>query len=343
MLFDGSVGKRRYPSGSGGVGRIWLHMVKHPMVPATRRDRLYKNLRECWQLHIFLLAATAYILIFKYYTMFGVQIAFKNYSSARGIWGSPWVGLKHFRTFFKSYYFGRVMTNTLRISIYSLVVGFPLPVLFALLLNVLRNLKIKKFVQTVTYIPYFISTVVLVGMIRQFLNPVVGIYGALYRTLGLGMYPSDLLASGNAFLHIFIWTGVWQSLGWNSIIYVAALSGVSPELHEAAMIDGANRWQRIWSVDFPAILPTIAILLILRCGSIISVGFEKVYLMQNGMNLQFSEVIATYIYKEGLSKGVRGFSYGSAIGFFEAVINFIMLVTVNMITRKISDDSASLW
>ena len=302
-----------------------------------------KGFKRCWQLHLFMLLGVIYILTFAYYPMFGVQIAFKDYNPILGVWGSEWVGLKHFTKFFTSPHFERTITNTLSISLYSILMGFPLPVVFALLLNVMRNMRLKKFIQTITYIPHFISTVVLVGMIFQLLSPVSGLYGSFYKLLGGEGYPMDILGQKNAFIHLYVWSGIWQEMGWGSIIYLAALSGVSPELHEAATIDGASRLQRIWHVDLPAILPTVAIMLIMRSGSVMSVGFEKTYLMQNSVNLSASEVISTFVYKQGLGKGTRGFSYGSAIGLFNSVVNFVMLILVNTITKKLSGDTASLW
>lgn len=309
-------------------------------------SRFLKNLdifKRQWQLHLFILLPVIYTLIFNYYPMFGAQIAFKNFNAIDGIWGSPFVGLDHFKTFFKSYQFKRVMTNTLRISTYSLAVGFPLPILFALLLNTMKNLRYKRVVQTITYMPHFISTVVMVGMITQLFNPIQGLYGTIYRLLVGGGYPKNILASANAFTHIYVWSDRWQHLGWNSIIYVAALSGVDPNLHEAAEIDGASRWKRVLHIDLPSILPTIAILLILRVGSLVGVGFEKTFLLQNDLNLSKSEVISTYVYKVGIAAGGGNYSYASAIGLFNSVINFILLITVNAIARKLSDDNASLW
>lgn len=299
--------------------------------------------KKKWQLHLFMLLPVIYILIFAYYPMFGVQIAFKDFNPGKGIWGSPWVGFKHFVTFFKSFQFKRVITNTLRISLYSLIIGFPLPILFALFLNVLHNLKFKKFVQTVTYIPHFISTVVIVGMLVQLLNPVTGVYGNIYRLIyGFG-YPKNIMAMPTAFTHLYVWSGIWQNLGWNSIIYVAALTNISMELHESAEIDGASRWQRVLHIDLPGILPTIAILLIMRTGSIMSVGFEKAYLMQNDLNLMRSEVISTYVYKVGIAAGSGNYSFASAVGLFNSLINCSLLVLVNAIVRKLSDNSTSLW
>jgi len=299
--------------------------------------------RQRWQLHLFMLIPVIEIVIFAYAPMFGIQIAFKTYQPGLGVWGSPWVGFEQFQTFFSSYQFERVITNTLRLSVYSLLVGFPLPILLALLLNTLRNLRYKKLVQTVTYIPHFISTVVMVGILVQFLNPISGVYGNIYRLLVGAGYPPSLMQNPTAFTHLYVWSGIWQHLGWNSIIYVAALSGVDPQLHESAQIDGASRWKRVLTIDLPAILPTIGVLLIMNAGSLMSVGFEKTYLMQNSLNLMQSEVISTYVYKVGLTSGVGNFSYATAIGLFNSVINCALLVIVNSLSRRFSEDHTSLW
>lgn len=295
-----------------------------------------------WQLYAFFLLPLLYLLVFCYYPMLGLQIAFKNYSAVLGIWNSEWTGLKQFITFFRSFQFERVVGNTIRISLYSLCVNFPLAILFALFLNVIRNERLKKTIQTITYIPHFISVMVLVGIVFQLFNSVTGIYATLFRLFGGDGYPRDLFGVPEAFDHFYVWSGVWQNLGWNSIIYIAALSSVDPELHEAAEIDGASRLGRLRHIDFPAILPTASIMLILNFGSIMGVGFEKTYLMQNTMNLSRSEVISTYIYKVGL-KSASSFSYGTAIGLFNSVINCSMLVLVNGISRRVSAEGASLW
>jgi len=287
-----------------------------------------------WQLHAFMLLPLLYLLIFHYYPMFGVQIAFKNFVATKGIWGSDWVGLKHFKTFFASYQFNRVMKNTLLLSFYLILAGFPLPVFFALILNTVRNQGFKKVVQTVTYIPHFISTVVLVGMMTTFFSPVSGAYGYFSQMMGKG-YPPVLMGITDTFRHFYVWSDIWQNLGWGTIIYVAALSSVSPELYEAAEIDGASRWKRLIHIDFPSILPTASILLILRFGSIMSIGFEKVLLMQTGLNLQTAEIISTYVYKVGLQSG-GNFSYAAAIGLFNSVINCTVLLLVNKAARKMS-------
>lgn len=304
--------------------------------------RYWRDACRQWQLYLFILIPFIYLLVFCYYPMTGLQIAFKQYSVRGGIWGSRWVGFKHFVDFFNSYQFQRVVVNTIRISVYSLLSSFPLSILFALFLNVVRNLRIKKLIQTITYVPHFISTVVIVGIIFQLFNSVSGVYGGVYRLLGGDGYPTDLFSKSYTFDHFYVWSGIWQNLGWNSIIYIAALSGVDPELHEAAEIDGATRLARVWHIDFPAILPTASILLILNCGSIMGVGFEKTYLMQNTMNLSQSEVISTYIYKVGM-KSSNTFSYGTAIGLFNSVINCTLLVVVNTLSRRFNSEGSSLW
>ncbi|HML46003.1 MAG TPA: ABC transporter permease subunit [Clostridia bacterium] len=303
-------------------------------------------LRRCakrWQLFVFLIPAVAYILIFAYYPMFGVQIAFRNYTPKGGIWNSAWVGLKHFQRFFASFQFSRVLINTLRVSVYSLLVNFPLAVVMALAMNTVRNVFFKKTVQTVTYMPHFISIVVLVGMLTQMFNPVMGMYGNLYRIFAGSGYPKDLLTQAAVFPHLYVWSGTWQNLGWSTIIYMAALSSVDLELHEAAQIDGATRLGRVVHIDLPALLPTASIMLILNAGSIMSVGFEKAYLMQNTTNLSTAEVISTYVYKVGMSQGTTQFSYAAAIGLFNSAVNCFMLVVFNLLSRKINNDGASLF
>ncbi len=318
-------------------------LIEEPIKINKKRKSIWRTARKRWQLYLFLLLPLIYILIFAYYPMFGVQIAFKDFTAAKGIWGSEWVGLKHFKRFFTNYMFSRVLINTLRISLYGLFASFPLSIIFALLINSVRSLRIKKFVQTVTYIPHFISVVVLVGMINQILNPVMGLYGTFYNLFFGGGYPTDILGIPAAFVHIYIWSGIWQGLGWSTIIYIAALTSVDAELHEAAQIDGASRLSRIIYIDFPSILPTASIMLILEIGSIMNVGFEKTYLMQNSINLINSEVIATYVYKIGMTAGASNFSYASAIGLFNSLINCALLVLFNTLSNKLNRDGASLW
>lgn len=301
-----------------------------------------KLLRRDWQLYLLILLPLIYILVFYYWPMYGVQIAFRDYRPRAGIFGSEWVGLKWFKKFLTNYNFKQVFSNTLILSLYSIIVGFPLPIILALLLNTIRSEKFKKFTQTITYIPHFISMVVLVAIINQVFSPSAGLYGTLYRLFGGEGYPYDFRSMASSFRHLYVWSEVWQELGWNTIIYIAALGSVSPELHEAAKIDGATRWQRVLHVDLPAILPTACIMLILRCGSVMTIGFEKVYLMQGNLNLTTAEVISTYVYKVGLGSS-SDFSYGTAVGLFNSVINCVMLFLVNLFSKKATNDEVSLF
>ncbi len=302
--------------------------------------QIKRSIRKNWQLYLFLLLPVVYIIVFKYVPMGGVVIAFKDYKMKYGIFGSEWVAFDHFIRFFKTYQFTKVIKNTLIISLYSLVAGFPIPIIFALMMNCVKNEKIKKTVQSITCLPHFISTVVMVGIIFQLFNPRNGLYGVIVEAI-TGSFPTDINASPNGFRHLYIWSGVWKGFGWGSIIYTAALAGVDPTYHEAAQIDGATRLQRIWHIDLPAIAPTIITMLILRVGDIMSVGFEKVYLMQNGMNLAASEIISTYEYQVGLAGSSTNFSYAAAIGLFNSVINLIMIMIVNKAAKKMS--GTSLW
>lgn len=303
--------------------------------------KLIKSYKQHWQLFVFLIIPVAYILIFAYWPMFGLQIAFKKFNIMQGIWGSPWVGFKNFTKFFNAYQFEAVITNTLTLSLYALMAAFPFPIMFALVLNVVEHARFKKVVQTITYMPHFISTVVMVGMLMQIFHPMIGLYGKFYQAL-TGEMASDLFANPAAFKHLYVWSGVWQGFGYNSIIYIAALTNVSGELHEAAEVDGASRFQRVIHIDFPALVPTIVIMLIMRMGSIMSIGFEKTYLMQNSLNLSSSEIISTFVYKKGLGAGVgNDYSYSTAIGMFNSIINLILITTVNMISRRVSE--TSLW
>lgn len=293
-----------------------------------------------WQLYVFLMIPALLVFVFHYIPMAGIQLAFKKYDMNLGIWGSPWIGFENFTKFFKNYQFLRLLKNTLTLSIYNLLAGFPIPIMLALMLNSMNSKRYKKFIQTVTYIPHFISTVVMVGMIIQCLNPRIGIYGVVANAI-TGEHPTDILGNAAAFPHIYVWSGIWQSMGWNTIIYMAALAGVDSELHEAAQMDGAGKLKRIFYIDLPAILPTAIMLLILNAGSIMNVGFEKAFLMQNNLNLRSSEVISTYVYKVGLSKAAGDFGYATAIGLFNSMINFILILLVNHLSKKISEQS--LW
>lgn len=296
---------------------------------------LKKKILARWQIYLLLVVPVVYIIIFAYVPMTGLVIAFKDYNISKGILGSDWVGLKNFIEFFHSYKFTQVLKNTAVISFYSLLASFPIPLIFALLLNALPFKRYGKAIQTITYMPHFISTVIMVGLITQLLNNRTGIYGSLFSLFTGGTAP-NILASGSLFKHIYVWSGVWQNTGYNAIIYIAALASIDMSLHEAAMIDGASRFQRVRYIDFPGILPTATIMLILAAGNIMNIGHEKVLLMQNDLTLNYSEIISTYVYKVGLASGITNFSLSTAISMFNSVINFTLLVCVNWISKKIS-------
>lgn len=314
-----------------------------PSSGTQSKTKLFINhfLRD-WQLHMLILLPVIYMLIFHYWPMYGVQIAFRDFKISDGITGSEFVGLKWFLKFFQNYNFKAIMENTVVLSLYDIAVSFPLPVIFALMINTLLSERFKKVTQYLAYMPHFISTVVIVAILSQVFSPINGIWGNLFRFFGGEGYPADLRGQADTFRHMYVWSGIWQSLGWNTIIYTAALAGVSPELHEAAQVDGASRFQRVLHVDLPSILPTVAIMLIMRFGSILSIGYEKVFLMQSDLNKTVSQVISTYVYEQGLVRA-NNFSYASAIGLFNSVINCGMLLLVNWITKKISNREVSLF
>ena len=303
------------------------------------KKKLSKRITENWQLYVLILPALVYLVIFAYGPMLGITIAFKDFKPHKGIFGSDWVGLKHFERFFAMNKFKLAFKNTITLSLYSLIAGFPLPIILAMLLNSCPYLRLKKTVQTVTYAPHFISMVVIVGMLRVFFSPTTGLIGHILRAMGLIDGPLMVLTDPGAFAHMYVWSGVWQGMGWSSIIYLGALTGVDPSLHESAVIDGANKLQRILHIDLPAITPTIVVLLVLNCGSIMNVGFEKVFLLQNSLNLSASETIATYVYKVGIQDSQ--YSFSTAINLFNSVINFVLLIIVNSISRALGE--TALW
>ena len=307
----------------------------------AKLGRFKKDFKRDWQLHIFMMLPVIYLVIFDFIPMYGIQISFRDYRPLHGISGSEWVGLKWFAQFLSHHDFKEIFSNTVILSLYSLAT-FPLAIIFALVLHAMKSEKYTKVVQTVSYIPHFISISVMVGIINIILSPVSGIYGNVFRLLGGSGYPIDFRATAVAFRHLYVWSGVWQNLGWSSIIYIAALSSVSSELHEAAQIDGASRFKRMWYIDIPAIMPTIAIQFILRCTNIISVGFEKAYLLQTPLNKSVSEVISTYIYNVGMAS-FRSFSYGAATGLFNTAINLGLLFAVNYAVSKATDGEISLF
>jgi len=310
------------------------------LLKKTPLQRFWINFKRNWQLHMLILLPLVYMIIFHYAPMFGLQIAFRDYRTKKGIFDSDWVGFAQFTEFFRNYKWYRYVWNTFIIALYSILASFPIPIILALMLHVNERPVLKKLTQNVSYIPHFISVVVMIGIMNRIFDPYTGIWGLIQRSLG-NLTAPNLMDEPKAFIHLYVWSGVWQGMGWSAIIYVSALSGVPMELHEAARIDGASRWKRVLHVDLPAIMPTVCIMLIMRFGSILSVGFEKVYLMQNGGNINQSEVISTYVYKHGLGK--NNLSYGTAVGLMNAIVNTSMVVFVNWITNKLSDGEAGLF
>ena len=296
-----------------------------------------KQLKQTYQLLILLAIPLVWLILFKYGPMYGLLMAFTDYDIQKGILGSPWVGLDNFKKFFSHYQCGRVIKNTLTLSFYYLMASFPFPIILALALNCCKRKKFSKVVQTVTYMPYFISTVVLVGIIMQLLNPKIGLLPNLVTALG--GTPKDLMADSNWFRHIYVWSGVWQNCGWGTIVYLAALSAVDNDLHEAAMLDGASRFKRMFYIDIPCILPTASIMLILNAGNIMNLGFEKVFLLQNNLNKDSSEILATFTYYICLSSSVPDIPLATTVGMFNSVINLILVLSVNKITQKLSKTS----
>lgn len=298
---------------------------------------LLDDIKKNRAIYLMVLPVALYFFIFKYFPMYGAVIAFKDFSPAKGIWGSDWVGFAHFKDFFQSYYFVRVLRNTFLISFYNLIFGFPAPIILAILLNEIRQKMFKSIVQTISYLPHFISIVVISGLIIDFTNR-GGIVNAII--MFFGGQDSALMNNAENFRTIFVSTSVWQELGWSSIIYLAALSGINPELYEAVRVDGAGRFRQIWSVTLPGLIPTIMILLILRIGGLMEVGFEKIVLLYNPNTYETADVISSFVYREGLAQG-NDYSYTTAVGLFQSMINFALLISANSISRRFS--GSRLW
>ena len=289
------------------------------------------------QLYLLLIVPMAYIVLFAYVPMVGLTMAFERFSITKGMFASPWIGLSNFQRFFSSVYFTRTVRNTFFLSVLGIVFNMPFSILLALCLNELRNGFVKRFVQLVTYAPYFISTVVMVSMLSQWTEITTGLFNHLLRLMG--SQPIDFMGKVKYFRFLYTASGIWQYMGFNSIVYLAAFSGIDQQLHEAAIVDGASRLQRVRHIDLPGIMPTIVIMLILSCGRVLSVGFEKVYLMQKPSNLEHSQIISTYLYEIGLKK--QDISYGTAVGMFNSIVNFIVVVIVNGISKRMGE--TSLW
>ena len=314
-------------------------------LPASRRRTLtkgrwtWRNISRNWEMYLMVLLPVAWLIVFMYLPMYGNVIAFKRFVPARGILGSDWIGFDHFIRFFESFKFREIMWNTFYLNAYDLVFGFPIPIVLALILHYAPWQRYRKTVQMVTYAPHFISTVVMVGIIMKLFSQRIGLLNV--GLLQFGLQEVNFLGDASWFPHVYVWTGIWQSMGWGAIIFLAALAAVDPELHESAKVDGATIWRRMWHIDIPGILPVIIILLILRSGQILNIGFEKVFLMQNPLNIGASEVVDTYVYKVGLASRSPNFSYATAIGLFKNLLAFLLLLAVNRISKRLSE--TSLW
>ena len=290
-----------------------------------------------WQLYLIFLFPLAHVIIFQYIPIYGIQIAFKKWNPILGITGSKWVGLKYFEQFFKSPDASRIIWNTLRISLIDLAIAFPMPIILALAVNACNSYRFRKIVQMITYAPHFISTVIMVGILMQMTDLRLGI---INKVIGIfGMNPINFMGNAALFPWLYVLSGVWQQAGYKSVMYIAALAGISPELHEAATVDGANRFQRMIHIDIPGILPTIVLMLIMDVGAMMNVGYQKVFLMQNTMNLGASEIISTYVYKVGLKQS--NYSFSTAIGLMNTIVSLILVSSTNYVSKRLTE--TSLW
>lgn len=300
-------------------------------------NSLKKSFRKYWQMYLLLVPVIVYYIMFKYVPMLGLQIAFKDFSFRKGIWGSEWIGFDHFVRFFSSSQSIDIIMNTLILGVQSLILCFPMPIILALIFNEIRSKKFKKTLQTITYAPHFISTIVVCGMLISMVSPSTGIFNTLLMNLGIIDEPIYVMGSAKYFRPVYVITDIWKDSGWSAILYVSALAAIDESMYEAAEVDGASRWNQLIHITLPSIVPTIITMLILETGKVLSIGFEKVYALQNDLNLSVSEVISTYTYKQGLEN--LEYDYATSIGLFNSVISFIMLVTVNYLSKKFSKNS----
>lgn len=315
----------------------YMQSVSAPVqIPLIRKRRAWRAAKRHALLYLILAVPVLYVFLFSYVPMYGILLSFKDFQISLGISGSPWAGLKHFEAFFRSPNFSKLLINTIGLSLYSMVAGFFPPVILAVMLNECRSAALKKTVQTVTFAPYFLSTVILVGMVTQVLS-YTGIVNSLLSFLGAP--PVDFLGDPKMFKHVYVWSGVWQGVGYSSVLYVATLASVSPDLYEAAAVEGANIWQKIRYVDLPSIVPTAVIMLILNSANVLNVGFEKVYLLQNPLNMRSSDIISTFVYRTGLVN--MQYDYSTAVGLFQSVVSLLMITSVNAIARRLGE--TSLW
>ena len=339
MLFlDRNKPKKRFRGPEAIEGGSTLSQTVSSRRPtASLGVRAGRVFRRDWQLWVLLLPTLAFFIIFSYFPMYGVQIAFRNYKAAFGITGSPWVGLKNFEKFFSSYYCGRMFTNTFLLNLYGLLFGFPIPILLAIMLNQLNSKRFRGFTQTAIYVPHFISTVVLAGMIYLFFSPTNGIINSLIRLAG--GKPIYFIMEPGWFRPLYIGSDIWQNAGWNTILYIATLTGIDPQLYEAATIDGATRWDKIKHIDIPHLIPISVMMLILNCGSLLSSNTDKALLLQTSGNMSVSDILGVYVYNVGISASKPQPSYAAAIGLCLNVINFGIIVLVNTVSRRLSDIS----
>ncbi|MBP1964280.1 putative aldouronate transport system permease protein [Paenibacillus aceris] len=306
-------------------------------IPSHKRAVFLKRLNRSKYLLILFLPCFIYYVLFKYLPMFGLVISFKDYNLFKGVWASDWVGLKYYKMFFESPDFLKLFRNTFLLGVSTVLFGFPVPIILALCLNEVKNLFFKRFVQTVSYVPHFISNVIVIGMVVMFLSPTTGIVAHFVKLLGL--QPVNLLVQPGWFRPIYVLADIWQHAGWGSIIYLAALTAIDPQLYEAAAIDGASRWKQLWNVTIPGIMPAMVIMLILNIGHIIDIGFEKVFLLMNPATYDTGDIFSTFVYRMGLTLG--NYSYGTAVDLFTGIISLIFIYTANYIGRKVSE--TSLW
>lgn len=325
----------------GGIHLEKKLILNHKPAPRSRSQSWLSNagksMLKHWQLHLLVIPPLLFFLIFKYYPMANAVLAFKDYNVIKGIWGSPWVGFRNFELFFENPLFWTLVKNTILLSGFLLLAGFPIPILLALMINEIRGGRFKRFVQLISFAPYFISTVVMVSIIMLFLAPRLGFANIALNFFGLASV--NFLGEPGMFRSIYVWSDIWQTSGYSAVIYLAALAGIDPTLYEAAKVDGASRFQKIRHIDLPGIVPTIVIILILNVGNVMAIGFEKVYLLQNPLNISNSEIIATYVYRIGLLNA--NYSFATAVGLFNSVINLVLLLTVNGLAKRITNNS--IW
>ena len=308
------------------------------LVPQKGWRRFVFNFKRDWMLWAMCLVPMIYVLIFNYLPMYGIQIAFKQYSPRKGIWGSEWVGFDNYKDFFGYYRWTNLIVNTLMISLYELVV-WPVPIVLALILHVYQGKKLKKVVQNVSYMPHFISLVIMVGLLFSVFNPISGFVGTLNRAFGWKI--PDIRGAEGAFRHLYVWSGVWQGAGWGTILYISALSGVPDEIHEAAKVDGASRLRRVFVVDLPTLYPMMSLMLIMKIGGMLSVGYQKAFLMMTQTNKDVSEMISVYVYTQGIRSG--NMSFGQAVGLLSSVVNFTLVLIANKVADVLSDGEMALF